>query len=717
MARLHSAVGTRVRVAALALALVGSIIPVASVYAVITVSPATGGTAISVDNFGTGNWTTLNGPSITEGGVGALAVGSTTILTVPPGFQFNPAVGNTSTTGAGCNLAGTLAMTSTTATYTVTTASTVATCVLTFVGLQVQPSSGSLGSGNILKSGTSAAPALLTNYGTLTKVPGAVFDLIWLNQPSPSSNGGAAWVAQPIVRARDQFGNNVPNVPVLLAITPGTGAAGAALTCTTNPVTTNAVGDAIFTGCMIDKAGSYTLRASSNTRTADSGLFVITVGPAAKLIFTAYPATNTPPLLSPQPVVAITDLGGNTVTTAVNTVTLAINQNPGTFSCTGGLSTAAVAGVATFTGCTQTTVASGYTLTASSTTPNPSVTGPSFAVSPPVLVFTAGPGSPIVAGQPFPTNIQVAIQNGGVTLTSGVSATVTLSIGTNPGGGTLTCTGGNSVGTISGVATFTGCSISTNGTGYTLVATATNVVPAQTIAPATSAPFNVGTAISPAVLSITTSCSPACPPDTTRTPPQANIKLPQNLSEGVTLVAQFAASGANRSVVFEVSKDQVTWSSIATVNSDASGRASTFYRPSDNRYYRAKFAGAGDLGPGMSPVVRVVVRSLIFIRPIGCTSTSPCVRNDGTTVTFTATARPNRPELPTQQVQFVLQRRSGSTYVGVLTEVRNVSKTTGTAVLAINFSAPGTYRLRANLLPTPVNANSFPTEFEYYRIT
>ena len=130
-------------------------------------------------------------------------------------------------------------------------------------------------------------------------------------------------------------------------------------------------------------------------------------------------------------------------------------------------------------------------LTATSTTPVPSVNGTAFAVTPPTLAFVAGPGSPVEAGLPFPTNIQVAIQNGGTTITSGVSATVTLAIGTNPAAGTLTCTGGTAVGTISGVATFTGCSINNPGTGYTLTATASNVVPAQTIGPATSTAFNV----------------------------------------------------------------------------------------------------------------------------------------------------------------------------------------------------------------------------------
>jgi len=113
--------------------------------------------------------------------------------------------------------------------------------------------------------------------------------------------------------------------------------------------------------------------------------------------------------------------------------------------------------------------------------------------------------------------------------------------------------------------------------------------------------------------------------------------------------------------------------------------------------------------------VRVVVRSLIFLRPTGCTASDPCRTSTGSTVLFTAIARPNRPELPQQQVQFTVQRRSGSTFVAVLVQIVNVGSS-GEAQLNVTFNTAGTYRLRANLLPTSVNANSFPTEFEYYRV-
>jgi hypothetical protein len=710
---------------ALLLALLASMLPATTVLGA-AVNPATGGTAISADQFGTSNFTPLSGPAIQTTLLNEIAAGTTTILNVPAGFRFNPGVGNVSVSG-GCPLTGGLVVTATQATFTSTAASGAAGCVLTFVGLQVQPTAGpGLVTGTITKTGTSAGTIPSPgNYGTLTKVAGAVTELIVVTQPSANNNGGTNFGTQPVFLARDQFGNAAANVPVTLGITPGTGAAGAALTCTNNPQTTNGAGGALFAGCKIDLAGSYRLRATSGTGQVDTGLFNVNVGPAVKIIFTGYPNATTAPLLNPQPRVAFADAGNNVVTTFPNSnITIAVNKNGGTFSCTGGLTAQSVSGVATFNGCTQTTPDTGYQLSASFMALN--IIGPAFAVTPPTLAFVAGPGSPVNAGQPFPTSIQVAIQNGGTTITSGVSATVTLAIGTNPSGGTLTCPGGTAVGTINGVATFPGCSINNPGTGYTLTATASNVVPMQPISGAVSSFFDIFTA-NTASIALTTFCGQpdpidltgpgTCAPDTTKSPPQTNIELPQTLDEGVRLVAAMGVTGANRQISFEVSKDQVTWGVVNTTTTDANGNASFFYRPSDNRYYRATFAGAPDLGAATSPIVRVVVRSLIFLRPTGCTdSTDPCVKNDGTSTTFVATARPNRPELPTQQVRFVLQRRSGSTWVTTVEQTVTVSKATGTASLIVSWSTTGTFRIRANLTPTSVNANSFPTPFEYYRI-
>jgi hypothetical protein len=610
--------GRRGRMAAVALlvALSGSLIPVANVFA-LDVIPATGGSAISADDAGTDNWTILTGPQLREAGPGELFTGSTTILNAPSAFRFKPGDGGVMLS-PGCNMGETLSITSTQATLTVGSPSTINPCSLTFI-LKVQPATGKgLASNHITKTGTSGAPGGGTSYGLLTIVAGAPKSLAYTLQPSATNTAGTPFATAPVVRVKDQFDNNVSKAPVTLSITPGTGPAGATLTCPINPVIANSVGAATFTGCKIDTAGSYTLRASSGSAIADSNTVTVTGGAATRLAFKSYPAASTPAALTPQPRVAVVDAGGNTVTSQpATTITLAINKNASTFSCSGGLTATTVNGEATFTGCTQTTADTGYALTASSSFAN--TTGATFAVS-------SGP--------------------------------------TNPPSLSLT--------------TFCG----------------------------TPTP-------------ISTSGPNRCVADASKSPAQANIKLPQASTEGVRLQAHIASNGANRSLTFEVSTNQTTWSTIGSATTNASGDASVFYRPSDNRYYRVTFAGAADLGAATSPLVRVVVRALVFLRPTGCTSSNPCRISLNDEIHFTVTARPNRAELPPQAAQFVVQRKSGSAWVDADIDalVIPVSKASGTALFNVVFNLRGTWRLRVNLAPTSVNANSFPTGYDYYTVS
>src|SRR4029078_1379671 len=84
-------------------------------------------------------------------------------------------------------------------------------------------------------------------------------------------------------------------------------------------------------------------------------------------------------------------------------------------------------------------------------------------------------------------SIQVGVTDaGGNPVTTGITATIGLSIGTNPRAGTLSCPSNNTATTSNGIATFTGCSINNKGNGYTLVATAQSTAPVTTLAPATS---------------------------------------------------------------------------------------------------------------------------------------------------------------------------------------------------------------------------------------
>jgi len=107
------------------------------------------------------------------------------------------------------------------------------------------------------------------------------------------------------------------------------------------------------------------------------------------------------------------------------------------------------------------------------------VTGP-----PAKLAFVQGPSSTAAGGTITPA-VTVAVEDASGNVETSDNATqVSLAIGTNPAGGTLS--GGSAVTVASGIATFSGLSIDTAGTGYTLTASST---PSYTAA--TSPAFNI----------------------------------------------------------------------------------------------------------------------------------------------------------------------------------------------------------------------------------
>ncbi len=201
---------------------------------------------------------------------------------------------------------------------------TASTGVVAFTGCQIDRA------GTYTLKATTTTGLTLATSGNVVVSAGPKTRLAFTAQPS-NGTGGVVLPTQPVVKVLDNYGNTVstPTSSVTLALTtPG----GAALTCTTNPVTTSA-GSATFAGCKVDKAGTYTLTATSGSLTsAVSTSFTITVGPATKLVYTTQPsttATSEVPL-STQPVVTVQDAGGNTVTTdSSRVVTLALTSAGG----------------------------------------------------------------------------------------------------------------------------------------------------------------------------------------------------------------------------------------------------------------------------------------------------------------------------------------------------------------------------------------------------
>ena len=249
-------------------------------------------------------------------------------------------------------------------------------------------------------------------------------------------------------------------------------------------------GVATFADLSIDKSGNgYKLTASSAGLTsATSGTFNVTAGAAVQLGFTQQPGGGTGGVAwTTQPKVAIQDALGNTVTTSTASVTLAITTATGTpgavLTCTTNPK-AAVSGIATFAGCKIDKPGTGYTLTATATGLTNATSNPfDVVVGPATKVVYTQPPTAVVAGSVISPAVVVTVQDAGGNTVTSSSATVTIAIGTNPGGGTLS--GTVSVAASSGVATFADLSINKTGTGYTLVASSTGLTSA------TSSTFNV----------------------------------------------------------------------------------------------------------------------------------------------------------------------------------------------------------------------------------
>jgi len=155
---------------------------------------------------------------------------------------------------------------------------------------------------------TSLAPV---TSGNIVFSPGAATKLVFTTPPSSTGTGGTAWAQQPAVTVEDANGNTVTSYStgVTLAINSGTGT----LTCSANTVTPSS-GVATFSGCELNKATAYTLKATSGSITSTTNPSItISAGTAAQLVI-AGSGTQT---AGGSQTITITaeDAGGNTATT------------------------------------------------------------------------------------------------------------------------------------------------------------------------------------------------------------------------------------------------------------------------------------------------------------------------------------------------------------------------------------------------------------------
>ena len=186
---------------------------------------------------------------------------------------------------------------------------------------------------------------------------------------------------------------------------------------------------------------------------------------------------------------------------------------------------------------------------------------------------------------------------------------VALALSAPPLGAVLTCTDGLSRQAIGGIATFDGCQIAgVAAPGVVLVASSAGLAPAST------PPFTVAPA----------------PPALTLAASGTLVTWGQDVQLSAALVPPGPQDASARTMHLQRSTDGATWMPVTDLLTDADGTAGATDHPATNSFYRLVFDGSPDLTAVTSPVVRVLVRSTVQLRPDSRGSTR--VVMGGTTV-------------------------------------------------------------------------------------
>ena len=333
------------------------------------------------------------------------------------------------------------------------------------------------------KAGT--AYVLRATSGSLMAAHSTTFDisagpasrLVFPAQPSGTLasspiTAGSPIVPAPQVSAEDALGNTVTSFSGEVTLVLGSNPTGATLSGTTTIGASSGV--STFSTLSIDKAGAgYRFEATSGTLTAAYGpFFDVAPGPASRLVCSGGLSTGIQ--------VTVEDGLGNTVTSFAGNVTATLGTDPTGATLSGTTTVGAVAGVATFSSLSINRAGSGYTIVVSAgglTT----TCGPFTITAGPAtrLVFTVQPTVGF-AGAPITPALQVSAEDSLGHVDQTFTGTVTVSLGANPGGATLS--GTMALAAVGGVATFSTLTIDKVGAGYTLVAAAAGLTSDASIA-------------------------------------------------------------------------------------------------------------------------------------------------------------------------------------------------------------------------------------------
>jgi hypothetical protein len=313
---------------------------------------------------------------------------------------------------------------------------------------------------------------------------GPLAQLVFSTQPSNAAAG--ATIAPAVqVTGQDAGGNTVTsfagNVTVAFGNNPGSG------TLQGNLTRAAVAGVATFNDLSIDKTGTgYTLNATSGgVPQVSSATFNITAANAAKLAFTVQPVnTAAGSAITPAVQVTALDQFDNVAVGFASNVTVSIGTNANSGTLSGTLTNGAANGVVSFATLSIDSAGSGYTLKATAAGLT-DATSSTFDIIPGAATRLrfAQPPSNATAGAAIAPAVTVQALDAKGNVATAFTGNVTVAIGTNPGGGTLSGTA--TAAAASGMATFATLSINKSGTGYTLTAAS------GSLTGATSAAFNI----------------------------------------------------------------------------------------------------------------------------------------------------------------------------------------------------------------------------------
>jgi hypothetical protein len=307
--------------------------------------------------------------------------------------------------------------------------------------------------------------------------PAAPAKLVWATEPPGTLVHDISLTAA--IEVEDQYGNletgYAQNVSIALDVNPTSAALGGSTTVS------GAGGVANFSGITISNVGNgYTLVATSNGLTSpQSSPINVTPTPAVSVELSVEPPSSVMVYQTFNVQATALDQFGKPDPDFSGSITIGLGGASGV-TLYGTLTEPATSGVANFSGLYLTTVADGYTLTASST-------GLTSASSTPFNV-TAGPATQLVIATEPATSVNAGAQFGFVVsaedqygnLATSFNGTVTAALAGGPSGGALS--GAETATANDGVAVFSALTIDQAGKGYKLSASSTGLTGITTTA-------------------------------------------------------------------------------------------------------------------------------------------------------------------------------------------------------------------------------------------